>query len=120
MSGTSMASAVTAGAVALLLQDEPNLTPDQVKYRLIATARSFEPGAGAGYLDIYAAVHGSTTESSHSSIPASQLLWSDGEPVIWNAVNWNAVNWNAVNWNAVNWNAVNWNAVNWNSVSWDE
>ena len=34
ISGTSMASAVIAGAVALLLQDEPTLTPDQVKYRL--------------------------------------------------------------------------------------
>ena len=69
MSGTSMASSVTAGAVALLLQDEPDLTPDQVKYRLMATAGPFdgtEPGStGAGYLDIYAAVHGTTTASAN-------------------------------------------------------
>lgn len=31
LSGTSMASAVTSGAAALLLDAEPNLTPDQVK-----------------------------------------------------------------------------------------
>ena len=37
MSGTSMSSAVTAGAAALLLQSNPRLTPDQVKSRLMTT-----------------------------------------------------------------------------------
>lgn len=39
MSGTSMATAVTSGVVALMLQKNASLTPDQVKYRLMATAR---------------------------------------------------------------------------------
>ncbi len=38
MSGTSQAAAVTTGVVALMLQADPNLTPDQVKCRLIASA----------------------------------------------------------------------------------
>jgi serine protease AprX len=38
-SGTSMATAVTSGAVALLLQRHPDWTPDRVKYALTATAR---------------------------------------------------------------------------------
>ena len=37
MSGTSQAAAVTSGVVALMLQDEPSLTPDTVKCRLLAT-----------------------------------------------------------------------------------
>ncbi|MBI1298325.1 S8 family serine peptidase [bacterium] len=41
MSGTSMASAVAAGTVALLLSSEPTLTPNQVKYRLMHTGRPF-------------------------------------------------------------------------------
>ena len=36
MSGTSQAAAVVSGIVALLLQDEPWLTPDDVKCRLMA------------------------------------------------------------------------------------
>ncbi len=39
MSGTSMAAAVTTGVVALMLQSDPALTPDQVKCRLLASAR---------------------------------------------------------------------------------
>lgn len=50
---------MVSGAVALLLEDEPTLTPDQVKYRLRGTARplsgSDSCGAGAGVLDIQAA-----------------------------------------------------------------
>lgn len=124
MSGTSTSAPMVAGAAALLLQDEPDLTPDQVKYRLMATANKDWPGydrvkAGAGYLDVFAAVHGSTTESANTGLPASQLLWTGPDPLAWNSVNWNSVNWNSVNWNSVNWNSVNWNSVNWNSDYWD-
>ncbi|MFZ1756557.1 MAG: S8 family peptidase [Caldilineaceae bacterium] len=146
MSGTSMSAPIVSGAVAMLLQDEPTLTPDQVKFRLKATANKSWPGydparAGAGYLDIYAAVHGTSLDNANQGLVPSELL----RPVIaqmlgdgfladsgftWGSVNWNSVNWNSVNWNSVtwssgftwgsvNWNSVNWNSVNWNSVNWN-
>jgi subtilisin family serine protease len=39
MSGTSMSTAVASGVVALMLQQTPSLTPDQVKYRLMVSSR---------------------------------------------------------------------------------
>ena len=123
MSGTSMAAGVVSGAVALLLEDEPNLTPDQVKYRLQVTAKPFSRGescsTGAGYLDIQSAVNGSSTQSANTNLQASQLLWTGNDPVTWGSVSWNSVSWNSVSWNSVSWNSVSWNSVSWNSVSWN-
>ena len=118
MSGTSMASGVAAGAVALLLQDEPQLTPDQVKFRLMDTARPFSGGNAAGYMDLYQAVHADTTGSANTDLAASQLLWTGPDPVVWTSVAWNSVAWNTVAWNSVAWNSVAWNSVAWNSTYW--
>ena len=58
-SGTSQAAAVVSGAVALLLEEQPRLTPDQVKRVLIDDARRLPSaaafGSGAGLLDVDAA-----------------------------------------------------------------
>jgi len=123
MSGTSMAAPMVSAAVAILLQDEPNLTPDQVKYRLTATANKSWSGynstkSGAGYLDVYAAVRGTTTQSANTGVLASQLLTTGSTPITWGSVGWNSVGWNSVGWNSVGWNSVGWNSVGWNSDYW--
>jgi serine protease AprX len=55
-SGTSQSAAVVSGAVALLLEQRPGLSPDQVKKLLIATANRIGNGKieaqGAGMIDM--------------------------------------------------------------------
>ncbi|MCD6291172.1 MAG: S8 family peptidase, partial [Anaerolineae bacterium] len=77
-SGTSASAAVVSGATALLLQKEPNLTPDQVKYRLWKSARKW-PGmdnarGGHGYLDIAKALSMHTTGSANQGVQISAFL----------------------------------------------
>ena len=71
MSGTSMAAAVTTGVVALMLQADPALAPDDVKCRLIASARPAVNSngtlaysvfqQGAGLINAVAAVNSSAS-----------------------------------------------------------
>jgi serine protease AprX len=61
MSGTSMATPHVAGIVALMLEANPSLAPDQIKQVLQDTATDM-PGyesweAGAGYVNAYDALH---------------------------------------------------------------
>lgn len=127
MSGTSMAAPVVSGGVALLLQRAQEtgvtLTPDQVKFRLMATANrnwaGYDPAkAGAGILDVFAALNSTTMENADTGVQPSQLLTTGSDPVTFGSVGWNSVGWNSVGWNSVGWNSVGWNSVGWNSDYW--
>ena len=75
LSGTSMAAAEVSGIVALMLEDDPTLTNNQVKYRLMATAQLARDGQGnaaysvwqqgAGRVNPVAAVDATSTESAN-------------------------------------------------------
>jgi subtilisin family serine protease len=78
MSGTSQAAAVTTGVVALLLQDDPTLTPNMVKCRLLASTRPAITSTGklaysvfqqgAGLINALAAVNSSATDCANRGL----------------------------------------------------
>lgn len=115
LSGTSMATPVVSGAAALLLQQNPALTPDEVKARLMKTAYKVFPASstvvdattgiaytdqydiftvGSGYLDIAAALSNTDVAQGTALSPTVTQAGHSGtyKIVFANGVTWASSN----------------------------
>jgi serine protease AprX len=145
-SGTSQAAAVVSGAAALVIQERPSITPDQLKKLLTMTSEPVPNSStqcqGAGMMDLDD-VHETATPSVASStqtFPLATGLGSlnaargsaqltDGgialageqdifEGTAWNAPDWAAKTWSGTSWSAGVWNGKTWSGDAWNGSSW--
>lgn len=145
-SGSSQAAAVTTGAVALLLQARPTLTPDQVKDVLRESAeampRADAAGRGAGELDVFAASMEPASRAAQSW-PRSTGLGSleqargtqhvaDGDVELtgeqhvlgpfdarrWAAASAGFAGWSGGSWAGADWTGSCWCASSWTGRSW--
>ncbi len=142
LSGTSMATPIVSGAVALMLQQNSALTPDQVKARLMKTAwkgvgqftyshdslgnlynNEYDLFTyGAGYLDINAAL-GSTDLATGLALSQTAVLNPNGTVTVQNTTLDSNFTGSSVVWGATSvvWgNSVVWgaNVLSATSVVW--
>jgi serine protease AprX len=144
-SGTSMATGVVSGAVALMLQADPGFTPDRVKHALTATAKdaaSNDPMAvGAGVVDVDAAAYsappgvanqGLARSNGQGSLALSRgsvqvrtddLLGTVLGPVLGATLTaqlllWNPGGYTGAPWVPSDWYLSTWEVHRWNRVSW--
>jgi serine protease AprX len=143
-SGTSQATAVVSGTAALLLQNNPKLSPDQVKGLLMESADPVgtDPiAAGAGQVDIAEAVALGTPTKKLQSFPAATGLGRleaargtahvvdaatgvalTGERDIfgspWNPTAWAKAAAEGVVWAGGTWNGHAWTGTGFTGTSW--
>jgi hypothetical protein len=147
-SGTSQAAAVTSGAAALLLQQRPGLSPDQVKCMFIRTAAKLQnadpAGRGAGLLQVDTAAGMATpsdcTQTWTKSTGTGSLDASRGTVDIardgqilrgerdifgktfdtadWASRSWTGSSWTGGTWMGSSWTGDGWNGSSWTGSSW--
>ncbi|MGH2792687.1 MAG: S8 family peptidase [Actinomycetota bacterium] len=141
-SGTSQATAVVSGAAALLLQQRPNLTPDQVKKLLSSTATPLpaadQVAQGSGLINLKSATAAATPNyvqtwptsngtgsleaargSAHVEMDGVELTGEQdifGTP--WDGTSWSGTSWSGTSWSGGLWNGTSWSGSSWSGTSW--
>ncbi len=144
-SGTSQAAAMVSGGVALLLQQRPSLTPDQVKRLLMKTAYRLPYGdpiaMGAGEMDIKtAAITPTPTDGTQTWAAATGLGKLEGARgtahvadsetgavltgerdifgAAWTPSKWAPLAKAGTAWSGGTWNGNVWTGSAWTGSSW--
>ncbi len=132
-SGSSQSAAVTAGAVALLLDARPGLTPDDVKQLLTGSATPIAGGddtvIGAGALDIAAASLIEPRGSDQTWAPAAadavlptapgvMTVHLDPSGSSWMGSSWMGSSWMGSSWMGSSWMGSSWMGSSWMGSSW--
>jgi serine protease AprX len=138
-SGTSQAAAVVSGAAALLLQQRPTLTPDQVKKLLTSTAVKLpadpSPAQGAGRLNVLGALRAripTTAQTWPNATGLGSLEFSRGSSHVYDTETgdsltgekdvlggtWDGGRWSQTAWNETSWAGGTWNGTRWTGDTW--
>jgi serine protease AprX len=127
MSGTSTAAPIVSGVVALMLQKDPTLKPDDVKTRLMASADALVGAPpkqqGAGEVD----VPGALAQTGHATGPALSADLGDGHTVLppdvevqWQKYAWSKYAWSKYGWSKYAWSKYAWSKYAWSKYAWSK
>jgi serine protease AprX len=137
--GTSQATAVVSGLVALMYEANPSLKPNAVKGILMGTAyktTAYRTGGGAGLVDasgaVQAAASGSwvnpnaglvrsdgsgSLEASRGGAHVQADLDGDGLPeLVQGEVDVLGDPWDSTTWSSTSWSSTSWSSTSWSSL----
>jgi serine protease AprX len=130
-SGTSMSTALTAGAAAALLELRPFATPDDVKAALVTTGQDV-PGSTAGAVDLAAADAIAPTGDWRQRHPTATrgpdgrklraMPWNERGAAspsdTWERLRWVEGDWERLRWVDGEWQRLRWVDDDWARLRW--
>ena len=125
LSGTSASSPVVAGAAALMMGEDSDLTPDDVKVRLMGTADpvsgATEGQQGAGLMDVDQALTSTAKASGWALSPTvdgKKKVFSEGDYNKWEKRAWSKWGWTKYKWAKYKWAKFNAEKYKWADIVW--
>lgn len=144
--GTSQAAAVVSGAAALVIQQRPSITPDQLKKLFANGARKLrkadQTAQGDGMLDLHSVRVLQTPSPKASEQPfaystgagsleaargTAHVVAGGGESLsgeedafgaAWDGRTWSGESWDGRTWSAGTWEGRTWSGGTWNGRTW--
>jgi serine protease AprX len=146
--GTSQAAAVVSGAAALLIQQRPTATPDEIKALLTASAAPIAGATaaqqGAGLVDLAKAKDTATPANAKQTFALStgvgslELARGSAHVVVagrevrgevdvrgkafdgraWAQGMKTGANWTGMSWSGMSWSGMSWSGMSWSGMSW--
>ena len=127
--GTSQATAIVSGAVALLIEQRPELTPDQVKALFISTAQHIPSVSSicgnAGLIDMRTLLRAPTPqaiqtwpEATNSSAYDELAVGGGWDGQTWGGQTWGGQTWGGQTWGGQTWGGQTWGGQTWGGQTW--
>jgi serine protease AprX len=130
MSGTSVATPIVTGAIALLLEANPALTPNQIKYILTQSAQPTAT-SGSNIIDTKNALEMAKNNELLSSLNINNSnKWEkssfinpqentiDYSKYTWGNLDWTKYTWGNGDWSKYTWGVADWLKYTWGNIDW--
>jgi serine protease AprX len=110
-SGTSMATALTAGAAAVIGEQAPDATPSELKSMLVRGARPLGTDRAVD-------LRGAEKLAEDEVVVPDAPVVSDGTPITWAGTRWAGTRWAGTRWAGTRWAGTRWAGTRWAGTRW--
>jgi len=124
MSGTSMAAPMVSGTIALMLEANPSLTPNEIKSIVLGTVVPYKNITDtAGVIDAKKAVEIAKDAKKFAQLPKYNNTWplssymvDSGSTIDWAKLGWGNLDWAKLGWGNLDWAKLGWGTY-WDSLA---
>ena len=107
LSGSSASAAVVSGTVALMLDEDPSLTPDEVKYRAAATGAPLA-GSQAPAVDAAGATFTTLEGAANAGALPNEFIDPETGMILRDSILWRSILWRSILWRNILWRNILW------------
>ena len=112
LSGSSASAAIVSGSVALMLDEDPSLTPDEVKFRVMVTGAPMS-GSDAPGIDAFGATFTTLAGTANGGALPNEFIDPETGMILEESILWRSILWRSILWRNILWRNILWRSILW-------